>query len=435
MEDRKHHPYSPSTLQSLEACPCYRGKESKHVRTIIGTIAHSVAESGKDDNRLADADAEAAAECLDFVEERRRIFEAQRAKAVDALTVELWGKDLGPGQPTYDCQAVAQQRISPVIEIKESYLPVDDVNVIEDWTDPATKERSKVFVASTTAGYVDHGFISHDQKYAEIYDWKFGLWPVEDAENNLQGLAYLLGMFKAYPTVEKATFFFKQPLLGSLTHATLTRADIPKVMLRIRVVVNRAAAARMSGSFDSANPMVPNCNFCANIGICPKVAAFACKVGHKFYPLAIPADITPTKVLDPKDTALGLRLAAVMEVWAGGFRTQTTNRVLRGEAPTPEGYAIQSRSTREVVDVNAFKQVALKYITEDEYKALQEAPGFGKIEDLIQDKTPRGQKKGKVIEFNAELKSAGATQENLPYSFLKAVAKKKEGENENKPSN
>src|SRR6267142_3971383 len=239
-ESRTHHPYSPSKLQYLEACPCYENRESNHERTLAGTIAHGVAESGKDDNRLGDDDAAAAAECLDFVEQRRRLMQE------DALAV-------------------------PIIELKETYLPIDDLQFAD--------------AQSTTAGYIDHGFISHDGTYAEIFDWKFGFWPVEQADNNLQGLAYCLGTFHRFPKLEKVRFFFKQPHLQTISDVLVSRADVPALYLRIQVVVARARAARTAGNFDTARPMVPVCNFCAHIAKCPKVTEFACRVGAKFHPL------------------------------------------------------------------------------------------------------------------------------------------------------
>jgi hypothetical protein len=61
--ERKHHPFSPSSLQNREACPCYAGRDSQHVRSIAGTMAHSVVETRRDNNELSDEDAISAAEC------------------------------------------------------------------------------------------------------------------------------------------------------------------------------------------------------------------------------------------------------------------------------------------------------------------------------------------------------------------------------------
>jgi len=399
---RVHHPYSPSTLQSLEACPCYIGKQSavEHERTTAGTRAHGVAESGEDDNRLSDEDAAAAAECLDFVEHHRRLFEEARTRYIQEH--KLCGCD-------------------PVLEVKEAYLPIDD-EVFPD-------------AKSTTAGYVDHCVIDHTVTHAKLFDWKFGMWPVEDADNNLQGIAYVLGLAKRYPSLLRFEFFFKQPHLNSVSHACWSREQLPALYLRVQTVVARARAARaaiLRDDWTGANPMVPACNFCGNLGRCPAVAAFACKVGNKFHPLAIPADITPSALHSTRDTLLGLQLASVVSVWAKAFKTQVTDRIIRGEADIPPGHTLQTRSERAIADVVRFREVALRHVTEQQ---LQDAStvGFGKIEDSIKEKAPRGAKKAAVESFNTELLDSGAVVREQPYTFLKATPEKKQTDN-NKPT-
>lgn len=400
--ERKHHPFSPSTLQNLEACACYASTTSANERSVAGTLAHSVAESGVDDNRLGDEDSAAVAECLDFVEQRRRLFEAERLTHVAMECDILSSRD---GHHPDEYAAGVDRDTEKVLEIKECYLPIDD--------------------ADTTAGYIDHGFISFDRKRAEIYDWKFGFWPVEDADNNLQGLAYILGLFHKYSTVDRVRFYFKQPHLDAISDVEVLRADIPRIYLRIQTVVARAKAARAKGDFSDATPRIPACNFCANLGKCPAVAQFAITIGRKFAPLQVPENITPTSLLNDHDTTLGLRLAQVMEVWARAFKGQTTDRILRGAAAVPPGYTLQSRSGREIADAAKFAGVALKYMSSLEYDSLTDPPGFTKLEQLIKDRAPRGQKEGAVKEFAADLIESGAVVRTAPYTFLRAEAPKK----------
>src|SRR6266850_879366 len=131
-EIRLHHPRSPSTLQSREACPCYESRNDVvHERAIAGTMAHNVVETGSDDERLSDDDAAAAAECLDFYSRRLQLMSEARARAVD----EKWHStlDMRPEQ--------AERSIDQLIELKETYLPVDDCKYAD--------------ADSTTAGYID----------------------------------------------------------------------------------------------------------------------------------------------------------------------------------------------------------------------------------------------------------------------------------------
>jgi len=313
-EERKHHTTSPSTLQNREACPGYEGRESQHERTIAGTLAHKVAETGKDDAALSDKDAAAAAECLDFIAKRKSIMEEQRAK-------------------------MAEQNVPQVLELKEVYLPIDDCKFDD--------------ADCTTGGFVDTILIDCTEQYAEMADWKFGIWPVENASNNLQAIAYVLGAFKKFSKLETIRFFFRQPHIDYYTDALFTRAQVPELYLRVQVVVHRAREARRkiaAGDWSGVKPYIPVCNFCARIGTCPAVLSIACKVGAKFHPAEIPADITPSMVLEKEQTLLGLRLAQVVQVWAAAFRTQTTDRILRGGAVLPDGYILTSASRRELVD-------------------------------------------------------------------------------------
>lgn len=394
-ETRAHHPYSPSSLQSTEACPCFKSKDSKHIRTIIGTISHKVTETREDDNRLSDDDAAAAAECLDFYDSRVRM-------AIESREAALKG---------------SKAAVPEIIELMETELAVDDV-VFPDG------------VKSTTAGFVDRVLIAHGRTYAELFDWKFGMWPVEKAENNLQGIAYTLGLLRKYPTLECVRFFFKQPNTGEITHSLFTRDMIPALYLRIQLVVARARKARglmATGDFSMANPTVPNCNFCANIAECTKVLDIALKVGKKFYPLQIPDDITPTAVHAGVDGELGMRLSGVMAVWSKAYRTRTTDRVIRGDAKCPEGHVITQRADREVVDPKKVREIALQYMTKEEFEALlPQEPPFGPMEELISDKAPRGSKKAKVEEFQKQLMDSGAVKKGDPYTFLRALPKKDE---------
>lgn len=362
----------------LEACSCWKSKSEANERATAGTLGHKVVETGEDDPSLSDYDAAAAAECLDFVETRRRKMQAECA--------------------------------GEIIELKETYLPIDDC-VFDD-------------CRATTAGYVDHVLINSLLTYAEMIDYKFGMWAVEKADNNLQGISYALGLFKKYPTLGAIRFFFKQPHLGLVSDALFLREDVSSLYLRVQAVVARARAARKAGDFKTATPMVPACNFCDNLGRCPRGLEFALRVSNKFMPLEFPEDITPSKVLAPEATSLAMRLAQVMKIWADAFRRQVTDRVLRGDAVLPPGYAVQAMpGRRSVADMKKFKEICLRYMTEVQYLDCLEA-SFGPLEKVISSAAPRGQKETTVKEFQSTLEQAGAVIRGDGYSFLRVQGTK-----------
>lgn len=355
-------------------------------------------DSGQDDERLSDEDAAAAAECLDFVEERRTLMQQE----LDREYAEAC-------KATPEDQPKPDRSLFQVEELKETYLPVDDLDL------PGC--------GPTTAGYADHILISRRQKRAELLDWKFGMWPVEKAEDNLQGIAYALGLFHTCPFLDSIRIWFKQPHLGLVTTAVFTRAQVPALYLRVQTVVARAREARQKNDFSTAKPGVPVCNFCGELGRCPAVCAIACKVGHKFHPLEIPEDITPSVLASPEQTKKCLFLTQALRVWCDAYRRQTTDRILRGDSPCPSGFAVHQMSKRELVDMKKFRTDALTYLTEAEFDSTLES-SFGAVEEIIQKKAPRGQKKAMIKEFQDATLASGAVKKGESFSFLRAVAEK-----------
>lgn len=372
-EQRPHHPFSPSTLGSLEACPCYQSQQSAtpHERTTAGTRAHAVVESGIDDERLSDDDAEAAVFCMEFIAQRRQL--------------------MGAG----------------AIQLTEEYFPVDNLEFGD--------------VGATTAGYADAALLDAARENGEIIDHKFGNHKVENAATNLQGIGYFLGLMHRYPTLKQVRVFFVQPLVNYVTDAIFKREQVPELLLRVRAVVERARIARSSGSFENATPTTPNCLFCANVGRCPALLKLALHVGKKFAPLLVPESVDSALILDPRQTKQALQLAGVLKVWAEGFRQSVTNRVLCGDAIVPEGYKLASSSSKRVIlDEEKYRATALLHLTSEEYQATL-SPSLTKVEKIISAKAPRGQKTAAVDSFGLAAEIAGAVKPGEPFTFLKAT--------------
>lgn len=423
-EERSHHPFSPSKLAMIEWCPCYESRNSINERATAGTRAHAVTETGDDDDRLDDDDAAHAAACMDFYDRELLLAKEERLRVVAAL----WDTCKKSGSAT--TVEVAESMVSQVVELTETQLKVD----ARRFTVPVFNSKKSggfrdvfetVALDCTTGGYIDRGFIGYDGTWAKVFDWKFGKWIVDDAKNNLQGICYVIGMFRAYPKLKKVTMFFKQPALDFVTSYTFDAADVPGLYLRVQHAVARKIESNRLGDFFMANPGVPACNFCARLGTCTKVLGFACPTAKKFAPLEFPEEITPSMAQDPKQTSLALRLAQVLAIWSAAFKTQVTDRILRREADVPEGYTLQSRSNAEVADPEKMRQVALRYITEAELLQISEfsRTAAGKI---ISEKAPRGQKTAMVTEFRQALLDSGALVEGIPYTFLRVASTRKD---------
>lgn len=334
-------------------------------------------ESGNDDHTLGDEEAAHVATC-------RQVYEEEKAR-------------LGPG----------------VTELSEIYLSVD----AED----------------TTAGYIDSALINAVGDFAVLLDYKFGMHKVPHAKENLQIQAYVLGLFRAYPLLDRVKAMIVQPTVDSTTEHTYGREEIPELHAKICAIVSRAKAARTAGDFSMARAAYPLCSFCKNIAICPVVTKLAGEAGHKFSPLSVPPDITPMQIHDAANTKLGWQLSQTLEVWCKAFRQVITDRVLSMRADPPEGYKLVSRSKREIVDAAKYRNVALRRLTVEQYESTLK-PSLTAVEDLISKEAPRGSKTAAVESFSEELEAEGAVKAGELFAFLQAVKNKPSAEDAEKRS-
>lgn len=390
-EERIHHPYSPSSLQSREACACYASAFTGSEAAETGTKQHNVADSGEDDASLPDEKAIAAVECIKFVED----------------LVSQW-----PG-----CTV-----------IKEEYLQVDDevIRVKRPREELVDGKRVKSHIIQTfkgsTAGYLDVGLVSADRTKAKVTDFKFGAVAVETAANNVQGISYGLGLWKRFPTLEEFEVIFLSPHRDEISRHTFYRAEFPALLLRIKTIVQRAVEANKSeDDFTKANPTVGACLFCSRIGRCPKVAELALRLGKKYAPLTIPDSVSTSVFLDPADAARGIRFAQVIKQWAEGYRAQVTNKTIDDPKFVPDGYKVVSMQKRTVKKAKALGEFAKTFLP-DEMKERIEGLydiALGNVEKLISTAAPRGKKEATVDDFGEKALAAGLVELGEPYSFLR----------------
>jgi hypothetical protein len=370
---RVHHPYSPSTLQAREACPCWTPSGGTNEAAEAGTLQHDAAEKGLDDPRLSDAQAAAVAQCKAFCDDLASKF---------------------PGATV----------------LNEQYLPVDDEVI---WANDPPPLRSRSKFLGTTAGFMDWGLVTADGLHGELVDYKMGQHAVEEASNNLQGVSYALGLFKKYPTLRDVTVTFLLPYRDEVDQHTFDMTNALALLLRIKTVVHRAIEAKRAGDFLTARPSVSACSFCGALGTCPKVAELALHVGRKYRPIDVPKNLTPSMMLDPKDVGLGLQLAMVLKAWAEAYRAQATQKTIMDDKFVPEGYRLVSSVKRSVRKARELVETAKEFLPEDQWpllEALFEVP-LGPVEKLISVAAPRGSKEDTVEEFGRIILEAGLVEE------------------------
>jgi len=369
-------------------------------------MLHEAADTGKTDH-LSDEQLEAVTKCLDFV-----------AFVADQI--------LGGG-----CEEWIEKRVA----IDEDGITIPFPLEGEDPRMP------------TTAGFADRVLIAADRKTAAVIDFKFGIHPVEPAENNLQGLAYALGVLRELPTIEKIHVFFVCPFMededgedGLIEHAEFDREALEKARLRIKVVVERAIEAdkayaqweketTIAGKIQALDKIDFNptdgCLFCARAGKCPAVGALALKASSKYEALQLPDVLNPAMISDPADAAKALKFFSIMEGVAKAFRQACTEKALNSEEDwVPEGYQLSTVVRRKVADNVAFYKTIRPLLTEEEILQCIDFT-LGPVEKLVSAKAPRGSKKKAVQELKDVLQACGATEESEPIGVLRVKRKKK----------
>jgi hypothetical protein len=379
---RLHHPFSPSTLQYREVSPYWTpDNKGETDASLAGTAQHDATEDSIDiDNpKLADHEADAVKMCKEYR---------------DALIASR------PG-----CHV-----------LKEVYLPIDNAKVTDD--------KGHEFVG-TTGGYADLAIVSADKKSADVVDWKFGLWSVEPTENNLQGMAYLLGLVHLYPSLEEVTVHFCSPHRNEIDTHTFKREEFPALLLRVKTVVARAiTATRADRDTSKCPPSVNTCLWCGNKGTCQALAGFAIKLGKKYSPLSIPDEVTPSLINNAQQATHTMELAQLMETWGKAVRAQITARVIEDENDVwmPAGYKLVEKSDRDIVDAKKVEEIARKEFglsdaAIDAAKSIKLTP----LNKAIADANKRGEKKEAQARFRDMLLSVGATKENPSIYFLERI--------------
>jgi len=376
--ERVHHPFSPSTLQYREACAYFEPQAGENEAAAAGTRQHSALDTG-DHELLSDQQVTIVEQCLEY-------FEALRSQYPEGKV------------------------------ITEKYLPIDDYRgTYKDW-----QGRIHPHLA-TTAGYLDRAIVSKDRRLAEVCDWKFGEWDAEPAENNVQGMAYLLGLYREIPTLEEVTVRFVMPYRDEISFYTFRRKEFQKLHQRIRAIVFRAVEAREARDFTKAVPSA-TCLFCANAGRCDALAAVALKIGHKFAPAEIPEDVTPSALHDPAQAAMGLRVAQIVGAWATAFRAQKTAQALESGL-VPNGYQLVASSDRKIVDQKKLREICLQFGLTDEEVDSASRFYITTLDTIIRAKAPRGSKDLAVEAITFALLSSGALEKGPEIASLRMIKK------------
>jgi hypothetical protein len=255
-------------------------------------------------------------------------------------------------------------------------------------------------------GYVDltrirKALLENGRKIADLVDYKFvKAKEVADAEINLQGKDYVVGMFddERFVDVDEIHVHFLMPRFGTVTTAVFRRGDVPALKLEIISVLTQAKRTdtkRFRGA--TLTPHFDVCRFCGAKASCRALRKIADEIARKYDPEGygrlppLPENTHASEITDPKVLGQLRMLSTVMDSWAKAVQHHTLAGALDGNIP--EGYAIDYRKGRRKLANPAGLLVAgMKFglTTQDILDAADIS--FPQLEQKVKDAAPRGKK-------------------------------------------
>lgn len=379
-QTRSHHPHSPSSLQSSEACPKFLNEDRESEAAAAGTLQHKATEK-HDLTILEDEDQVNAVKlCLEY--------EAQ---------VRNW---------------FVENFSMPPLELREVYLPVGK-DVITD--DKGNKWDG------VTGGFPDIVLYSLTNKYAHVLDWKFGKEPVTETKSNLQGISYALGVFQMFKQIDRVCVHFVAPYqdwgdehIEKYVHE-FKRSEIPQLELRIRTVIARKLSTNAQPS-----PRTDLCLWCARKGECPALAAVALQVSSKYHQFVVPDVVDPTALTLPEQYSMLYDYADQFGDWVKAVKKRIVDAAVTEGVAVP-GYSIVRRQDRTVESLGLFKQAALKNgVSEQEFFETLTV-SITKVEELVKSKAQKGEGAAAVRQLASDLDELGAVGKADPAYHLRKI--------------
>lgn len=273
-----------------------------------------------------------------------------------------------------------------------------------------------------TFGTADIVMVKGDR--AIIGDAKFGWNPVEDAEKNLQGWAYAIGVMEKFPKVMMVDVVFAQPRLDMVSKARFFRnADLEKMKLRVMAVIARAKDHQP----EDLRPSEFSCLYCGAKATCTALHKKALIISSKFAPLAEDGELidlyNPSQLATPELRGKAEILRRVLEPWCEKVRKENLRYAVEEGEEIP-GFEVKARSGRRTVsDPQITWELVKDRMTPEEFAAVTEV-SVAQLLKAYSSKAPRGSKEKLKQEIEDRLTDAGVLQGGDEIRYLQRIKEK-----------
>jgi hypothetical protein len=232
-----------------------------------------------------------------------------------------------------------------------------------------------------------------------LIDYKFGWLPVKHASINEQGIAYALGVFEKYNDLKVLGVMFVQPRLGTTTEVVIKREQIPQLLEKLAIIIERAEWFQRQGFTQETIPMLrtgSQCLYCKHTveGTCPARLAVLSKVAEAAQPSLLPSHIDITAIDTPEKAALARYWVETVEDFlepvkkrAKEMATLSPDRKISVTLAdgTPVAYKIQDKKfDRSLGDTIEIRDAVKDFVTEQQLLACASL-SWGKLESIGAD--------------------------------------------------
>lgn len=229
--------------------------------------------------------------------------------------------------------------------------------------------------------------------HVDLVDFKFGVGEIDDADVNIQGQAYLLGVMDKFPELQTATVHFIIPRRDEVLTHNYSREEMEDIRLRINLIVSRA-------ELDDAEaiPNTEGCKYCKHKLSCPALSDKMLPLAKKYsasvddFEMSLWGSYSPAEINDPAVLSKMLNVASVVDKWQAAAKKQATKLAVEDGEEIP-GYDLHYRTASLKIDDTQGAYDAVEHLlSPDEFMDACDV-SLPKLAKKYAEKLGRGEKK------------------------------------------
>ena len=280
------------------------------------------------------------------------------------------------------------------------------------------KEFRLSILNGKTFGTCDR-IIRRHRTHAEVLDFKFGRNDVDPAKENVQGWAYMLGVFEKWPELDTVRVWFALPRLDKVSSHTFSRKDLPKIRATVATIIDRCIAYEKTKDVSMLNRTEYGCLYCGSKLTCPKFLEYTLGTITKYAPLEVVDEVHSSVITDPAAMSRLFTASKILEKMVESVKQHAMQ--LANEHGGLPGYEIAERAgTRKLRDLGLALPVLSNYLDDRELLSVADVSLSAALK-LIAEKQPRGQKSKVLGEVEKQLSDAEAITSGEPSRYLKKI--------------